>query len=51
MAVSIISGLIYSTMLTLVVVPSLYKILISWKIRRAGANHQHQQPSAPHHSA
>lgn len=35
MAVSIISGLIYSTVLTLVVVPSLYKILASWKERRA----------------
>lgn len=36
MAVSIISGLLYSTVLTLVVVPSLYKILASWRDRRAG---------------
>nr|WP_279537931.1 efflux RND transporter permease subunit [Paenibacillus turpanensis] len=38
MAVSIISGLIYSTVLTLVVVPSLYKVLMEWKLRRAKKN-------------
>lgn len=36
MAVSIISGLIYSTVLTLVVVPSLYKVVAAWRSSSAG---------------
>ncbi|MCZ8519431.1 MULTISPECIES: efflux RND transporter permease subunit [Paenibacillus] len=41
MAVSIISGLIYSTILTLVVVPSLYRILAGWKLRRSAQPRSH----------
>ncbi|AEI43102.1 efflux RND transporter permease subunit [Paenibacillus mucilaginosus] len=47
MAVSIISGLIYSTILTLVVVPSLYRILAGWKLRRAEQRHT-QEVKGPH---
>ncbi|NEW04752.1 efflux RND transporter permease subunit [Paenibacillus sp. SYP-B3998] len=47
MAVSIISGLIYSTVLTLVVVPSLYKILASWKMRRSAHHGQHEVEQPP----
>ncbi|MFC5449391.1 efflux RND transporter permease subunit [Paenibacillus aestuarii] len=52
MAVSIISGLIYSTVLTLVVVPSLYKILITWKMKRSSADigHHHEGPNTVHSS-
>lgn len=35
MAVTIISGVIFSTVLTLFVVPSLYMVLINWKAKRA----------------
>ena len=43
MAISIIFGLAYATILTLVVVPSLYVIIVHWKINRENAKKEVNQ--------
>ncbi|WP_248930543.1 efflux RND transporter permease subunit [Paenibacillus hamazuiensis] len=53
MGTTIISGLLYSTMLTLIVVPSLYVIVAKWRDRRAarrGVSLYHPAAHAPTHA-